>query len=194
MMVKLRDKNQAGLGFFGLFITQDGPPLDLVPLDDQRFTRDGQEKVIPSQYVPPELAKAFRAMQAAIQTEIGVGIFVESGYRSPAQQAITFLTYLNNHHFDAWSTARGVALPGYSQHGDPVHTALDLIDQDGIPTDAEPEKFAHTPAYAWLIEHAQEFGFIQSYPEGNADGIKYEPWHWRYVGLADASAAVDVAA
>ncbi|MBC7836964.1 D-alanyl-D-alanine carboxypeptidase family protein [Acetobacteraceae bacterium] len=38
-----------------------------------------------------------------------------------------------------------------------------------------------TNAYAWLNKNAYKYGFVLSYPQGNAYYI-YEPWHWRYVG------------
>ena len=34
------------------------------------------------------------------------------------------------------------------------------------------------------MKHAQDYGFILRYPEDKEEitKIKYEPWHWRYVG------------
>ena len=42
--------------------------------------------------------------------------------------------------------------------------------------------FQNRPAYAWLVEHAADFGFENSFPKDNVQGISFEPWHWRYVG------------
>ncbi|MNI54267.1 D-alanyl-D-alanine carboxypeptidase [compost metagenome] len=41
------------------------------------------------------------------------------------------------------------------------------------------------PEGKWLQAHAWEYGFILRYPEDKTDitGIRYEPWHFRYVGL-----------
>ena len=44
------------------------------------------------------------------------------------------------------------------------------------------ERFKNTKASKWLNEHAQEYGFELSFPENNAQGLGYEPWHWRYIG------------
>ena len=51
------------------------------------------------------------------------------------------------------------------------------------------EGFESTEQYAWLREHAHEYGFIQRYPANKADitGISYEPWHYRYVGVSAAT-------
>lgn len=72
-----------------------------------------------------------------------------------------------------------VAPPGHSEH----HTGLvvDLSDYQFPEYDDEPG-FETTPASAWLLEHAPDFGFHLSFPKGNPQGVGYEPWHWRYVG------------
>jgi D-alanyl-D-alanine carboxypeptidase len=33
------------------------------------------------------------------------------------------------------------------------------------------------------LQHATEFGFELSFPPGNAQGVTWEPWHWRWVGI-----------
>lgn len=170
------------LGFLGPFVSMDGPPANLVAIKGQAFTRDGKVEEITAKHLPGPVWKAFQKMQKAIKTEIGSNLMVESGYRSPAHQAIVFLTYLELFKFDIKYVASGVALPGYSQHGDPFNTALDVINQDGIPTDEYPEFFAETKEYAWLIKNADKYGFHLSYPKDNPYGVKYEPWHWQFKG------------
>jgi D-alanyl-D-alanine carboxypeptidase len=41
------------------------------------------------------------------------------------------------------------------------------------------------PEGKWLKENSWKYGFILRYPEDKTaiTGIKYEPWHFRYVGL-----------
>ena len=40
------------------------------------------------------------------------------------------------------------------------------------------------PTYSWLMEHAEDYGFVLRYPDKeNITGIMYEPWHFRYVGV-----------
>jgi LAS superfamily LD-carboxypeptidase LdcB len=78
---------------------------------------------------------------------------------------------------------RWVARPGYSEH----HTglAVDLGPEEAPDLDCETS-FEETPAFAWLNQNAGRFGFELSYPRGNARGINYEPWHWRFVGTPSA--------
>ncbi len=45
-------------------------------------------------------------------------------------------------------------------------------------------------AFRWLDSHAQDYGFILRYPKNkeSVTKIKYEPWHYRYVGVENAKA------
>ena len=65
------------------------------------------------------------------------------------------------------------AAPGYSEHHTGV--ALDLATPGCEPL---VEAFESTAAFAWLCEHAAEFGFQLSYPRDHPSRVDYEPWHW----------------
>lgn len=75
-----------------------------------------------------------------------------------------------------------VAPVGTSEH----HTGL-AIDvsyyQDGIGMNEKEMECSNV--HDWLLEHAYEYGFILRYPKGKEaiTGIRYEPWHYRYVGI-----------
>ncbi len=124
-----------------------------------------------------DAARAWTRMQAAAQTD-GVVLEAISGYRSHDYQLGIFER----------KRARGLAVddilqvnaaPGFSEH----HSGLAL----DIGTPNEPpaeESFEATPAFAWLSTHAGDHGFSMSYPRGNPHGIVYEPWHWRFNGVA----------
>lgn len=86
------------------------------------------------------------------------------------------------------------ALPGQSEHQ--LGTAVDLVTKiPGIGYEPEPE-MDRTPGFAWLRANAFRYGYAMSYPRGAGDvrspnprtGYVYEPWHWRYVGIAHATA------
>ena len=80
-------------------------------------------------------------------------------------------------------TARGIAYPGTSEHG--IGLAADIVSNDYQQL---TEKQADTPEVTWLLEHCSDYGFILRYPKDKEDitGIKYEPWHFRYVGVQAA--------
>ena len=124
-----------------------------------------------------ETALVAFARMAAVAQQAGVGLLIVSAYRDYAFQEALFLDAERRYgvgHGSTW-----VAPPGHSEH----HTgyALDLADADFPETDDEPS-FGATPAAAWLAAHAPSFGFELSFPEGNPQGVGYEPWHWRFVG------------
>lgn len=171
--------NPKELGFNGPFITLDDPK-NLVEIKNQTYTYNSKKFVIPTQYLPENVLTHLKKMQSAFKREKDRRLLVESGYRSPAQQVIVFLTYLEMNKFNIKYTAQRVALPGYSQHGDPINTAMDFKNQDGVPTDKDPQLFAETQEYEWLSSKAKQFGFYLSYPKDNEWGVMFEPWHWQF--------------
>jgi zinc D-Ala-D-Ala carboxypeptidase len=119
----------------------------------------------------PEAAAAWREMQAAAARD-GYQLIVQSAYRSVARQIALIQQKLNDG-FNINDILTSIAPPGYSEH----HTgrALDIASPLHPTLD---ESFASTAEYAWLIEHAPEFGYSLSYPQGNSSGYVFEPWHW----------------
>mgnify|MGYP003353772201 CR=1 FL=1 len=45
---------------------------------------------------------------------------------------------------------------------------------------------AEAVLHDWLKAHANRFHFELSFPQGNRQGVSYEPWHWRFEGSAEA--------
>jgi LAS superfamily LD-carboxypeptidase LdcB len=72
-----------------------------------------------------------------------------------------------------------VKRPGFSEHNSGL--AVDLYGSGD--TSLSPS-FANTKAYAWLMEHCADYGFILRFPKGkeSVTGVIYEAWHFRYVG------------
>lgn len=105
-----------------------------------------------------------------------------AGWRSLADQTELYdnaVATKGQAHADAY-----IALPGHSEH----HTglAVDLDTYDVVQGTAGG--FDGDGDYAWAVEHAWEYGFIQRYPPAKSavTGINYESWHFRYVGLPHA--------
>ena len=152
----------------------------IVAVPEQRFAKDGQETPIDKQYLPKPALAAYERMMAAMEKDIGKRLLVESGYRSPAYQLYLFVFYMSNHDYSITETNRHVALPGYSEHGNPSQQAIDFINQDGINGEYDPPAFEALPEYAWLQANAGKFGFTLSYPRNNPMNSAFEPWHWHY--------------
>lgn len=175
--------NPRELGFKGPFHSLEKPG-NLVLIASRTYKLDGKEKSTGSQYCPEASYNDYLKMMAQMRQDLEKELFIESGYRSPGQQAYLFFFYLvRNHRYCLYQTARWVALPGYSEHNAPVHNAVDLINAEGINGDTPgqtPETFEALPEYQWLIKHAHKYNFHLSYPRGNPWGISFEPWHWHW--------------
>jgi D-alanyl-D-alanine carboxypeptidase len=105
----------------------------------------------------------------------GVHLQVLSAYRSFETQAALKEGYKVT--YGAGTANAFSADQGYSEHQ--LGTTLDFT----MPQlHAGLVGFDKTPGFAWLKDHAHEFGFILSYPKGNGHFV-FEPWHWRYVGV-----------
>lgn len=160
-------------------------PKNVVQLPPVRYLYKGEKRVIWTQYVARNVFCAFQKMNLAMQKEIGRRLFIKSGYRSPAYQAVVFLRHWQLGGYSFIRTLRLVALPGYSEHGDPVFGAIDIMTQEGIPDDLDKysdmvKMLVQTLEYKWLSLRAHEFGFCLSYERKNKDKIVFEPWHWRF--------------
>lgn len=148
----------------------------LIRLDQSYIDTTGVKVDIPSQYLPEKVNQSYETMMAAMQQEIGRRLYVVSGNRSGAYQLYLFLFYLSNHNWSVRETARFVAFPGYSEHGDTSRQALDFVSAGNISE--QSGKFEELPEYRWLMERAACFGFALSYPPNSPTGITFEPWHW----------------
>ncbi|MEG1973074.1 MAG: M15 family metallopeptidase [Oscillospiraceae bacterium] len=81
-----------------------------------------------------------------------------------------------------------VAPPGTSEH----HTGL-ALDAASPPDTETSSDISETMYGKWLRENSYLYGFIVRYPKGGESitGIKYEPWHVRYVGKEHAKKIFD---
>lgn len=110
--------------------------------------------------------------------EDGHKLLVASAYRSFNTQSALKSSYTVTYGAGA---NRFSADQGYSEHQ--LGTAVDFTTEE---LGANFNAFAADPAYEWLQENAHNYGFVLSYPPNNAY-YKFEPWHWRYVGVSLAT-------
>ncbi len=128
------------------------------------------------------VAPYYTAMYDAAKKD-GITLTPYSGYRSYDRQKRNYnnLTekYMSQYNLsreDAAVKAATVILPpGTSEHN--LGLAMDICNTY--------DSFANQKEYAWLVEHAHEYGFILRYEAEKQPitGIVPEPWHWRYVGV-----------
>jgi len=127
---------------------------------------DGREHLL-----VPAAAAAWERLSAAARGD-GVELRIASAFRSVERQAEIVRKKLQSG-LSIAAVLSVCAPPGFSEH----HSgrAVDVDTPDCPPLAGA---FAQTAGFRWLSLHAREFGFTLSYPQGNAHGYEYEPWHW----------------
>jgi D-alanyl-D-alanine carboxypeptidase len=142
-------------------------PEDLVELGGDasyRVTR-------PALMLRKSAEEALEEMAAAARRE-GITLTVGSAYRSYNYQIEVYNRIVREMGTEA--ADRESARPGHSQH----QTGLAM---DFFPID---DAFAATPAGRWVREHAGDYGWSLSFPDGyeGITGYRWESWHYRYLG------------
>lgn len=157
-------------------------PADLVRVSGQRYTAGGEVRTIGDRYVPRPVFDAYGRLNDAFTAEHpDRALLIVSCYRSPAYQVAVFIDWLVRHYGgDVGQTIRHASPPRYSQHTIASKAAIDFKNVDGAPSSDDPGDFKDTLEYAWLRLRAGEFGFYESWLEGNEFGMRAEPWHWQY--------------
>lgn len=152
------------------FLSENFIPDPLVPINDELLARSGGNQMIHGS-VFPYLEK----MMAAAERD-GYSLRILSAYRSFGTQSSLKSNYKVT--YGAGTANKFSADQGYSEHQ--LGTTVDFTTAEN-PTTLSTT-FRDTDHYSWLIRHAHEYGFVLSYPEGNAF-FQFEPWHWRFVGV-----------
>lgn len=160
------------------------PPIVFPPpTADPLVTRVYNKKNPIGQYVPADLIVVGNqqlrkeAAESLALMQKQVSLTPASGYRSYDRQAQLYDDYVKQDGQDL--ADRYSARPGYSEH------------QSGLAMDFSPieDSFKFTTASAWLKQNAHSYGWVLRYPLNKEliTGYQYEPWHWRYIGVKDAS-------
>ncbi|MEO7596994.1 MAG: M15 family metallopeptidase, partial [Candidatus Paceibacterota bacterium] len=154
------------------FLNEHYVPLSLRTIDPDYLSPKATNKEISSD-VWPFLRDLFQ--NAA---DDGLSLQALSAYRSFGTQSALKASYTFT--YGAGTANRFSADQGYSEHQ--LGTTLDFTTaKTGVL-----EGFNITPEYKWLQDNAHKYGFVLSYPLGNTY-YKFEPWHWRFVGVALAT-------
>ena len=124
--------------------------------------------------------------------QAGNNLQIALGYRSYRRQNDLYNVHYSDYKGRGLSDEDAAArvremdiLPaGMSEHQ--TGLAVDFTVGTALP-DAS---FASTAEFAWLQQHAAEYGFILRYPAGKeaVTGMPYHPFHFRYVGVDEAAA------
>ncbi len=155
------------------FLSDNYVPMRLSMIDNKYLngqTKDLEFHALALPYLTRMLDRA---------NEDGIDIKIVSAYRSFGTQSVLKASY--NLIYGSGAN-KFSADQGYSEHQ--LGTTVDITTPGLSETLAI--KLETTPAYDWLEKNAYKYGFILSYPKGNAY-YQYEPWHWRFVGISLAT-------
>lgn len=141
---------------------------DLVIIDDQYLCGN------PNTLIHKDVYPYITAMVAAANAD-NVNLKILSPFRSYDRQSYLFQQQVAAENGDEAAAATVVARPGTSEHNTGLCADFNMVT----------ENFEDTPMFDWMVENAEDYGFILRYPTNKQDitGVIYEPWHWRFVGI-----------
>ena len=143
-------------------------PKDLMPVKNNNLWNVSRNDLS----LRPEAYAGLEALSRAALAD-GIKLMVSSTYRSYAYQERLFNRYVAA---DGEELAeRYSARPGTSQHQLGVAVDFGSITDD----------WGDTKMGRWVYEHAADYGWSLSFPQGYEDitGYMWECWHFRYIGV-----------
>lgn len=148
-------------------LTSNYIPKDLEVIDINYACKD--------KYLRHEAKINFENLSKRAKDE-GYNIIAVSTYRSYEYQEKLYNNYVLDKGF--YYADMASARAGHSEHQ--TGLAVDVADLS-----LDYDSFENTKEFTWMKNNAHKFGFIMRYPKANfhITGFKYEPWHYRYVGI-----------
>lgn len=173
-------------------------PHDLAPVPNEFVSNNGG-----SEQLRKSVLDAFIKLITEARKD-NVTLKIYSAYRSFDQQCATYSSKFNK--FKNKYTGEALqkyvdsisARPGRSEHQ--LGSTFDLVYPSIGKKLVYPDINNRCPQnkcaeYEWLLNNAHKFGFVMSFPRhpesvqdmNPVTGYIFEPWHWRFVGINDAS-------
>ena len=157
-------------------LSSDYEPNDLVNTTCKKSSDAGKPQLRQA------ASDAINAMFAAA-LEDGLTLYLKSAYRTYQTQKTMYYNRLDRLGRDDGL----VSYPGASEHQ--TGLAADILNYEWTKKDGMNKEFAKTKEAQWMEAYCAEFGFILRYMSDKEEitGIKFEPWHFRYVGKEAAA-------
>ena len=142
-------------------------PRDLIPVKGNELWNVRRDDLS----LRPEAYAALEDLSRAALND-GIKLLVSSTYRSYQYQEGLFNRYVKQDGLEL--AERYSARPGTSQHQLGVAVDFGSITDD----------WGDTKMGKWVYDHAADFGWSLSFPQGYEDvtGYMWECWHFRYIG------------
>ena len=169
----------------------------LVVVNDWRIALANYENIIPKTFeielsnidedrkFDSRAIKYLNKMIADMSDDGITNIWVQSAYRSVEEQEKLYNNSIKKYVEQGKSKEQAEKLtleyinkPGASDHNLGLAVDFNYVD----------ESFEELKGFEWLQKNAEDYGFILRYPKNKEEitKIKYEPWHWRFVGQEHA--------
>lgn len=174
-----------------------------VDSDDSLQRVANRNRLISETYVPADLRvvnvhssknvelreEAAASLETMFADAINENIYIKlvDGYRSYQEQKDLYNYYISRS--GQWFADSIDAYPGASEHQ--LGLCADLGNYYGH---CELQAcFAPYPVSVWLEENAYKYGWVERFTEEKTDvtGIRYSPWHYRYIGVEEATKVHD---
>ena len=148
-------------------VGSDYVPRDLIPVKGNELWNVSRNDLS----LRPEAYAALEDLSRAALND-GIKLLVSSTYRSYQYQEGLFNRYVKQDGLEL--AERYSARPGTSQHQLGVAVDFGSITDD----------WGDTRMGKWVYDHAADFGWSLSFPQGYEDvtGYMWECWHFRYIG------------
>lgn len=160
---------------------KNGKSVDALSLNSPEY--DSVDAVDRAAYQP--LKDMFNAAADA-----GVPLELVSAYRSISLQDRLFTRSVNSYINQGYTKQQAIEKANYARTftGTSEHNTglgFDILQKGSYYLTSQ---FENTAQFKWLMENAENYGFILRYQKDKIDitGIMYEPWHFRYVGVEHA--------
>jgi len=152
-----------------VLLSGDYEPDDLVTLTVRKVYTGMQMRKAASL----ALEEMFEAAEAD-----GCILYVKSAYRSYQTQKTMYSNRVSSMGYDDGLVQK----PGASDHQ--TGLGCDILNLEWTRKEKMNKDFAAAKEAQWMAENCWRFGFVIRYMEDKEEetGIKYEPWHLRYVG------------
>jgi len=159
-------------------------PFTYEPADLVNVSTSGIRVTRSDLYIRSIVVTHLSSLVSDIEAE-GINIAALSVYRSYGGQQATYNYWLSYNGGNVSTTDTICARAGHSQHQ--LGTTVDFTTSE--IGDGLGQHFGDTAAGIWLAENSWEYGFVLAYPSGyeSVTGYSYEPWHFRYIGVENAS-------
>ncbi|MEG0013502.1 MAG: M15 family metallopeptidase [Cellulosilyticaceae bacterium] len=163
------------------------------PLDKKYIPMGLMHEPIANTWIIEDVYYQFYSLNKELQKNGLSSLQIISGYRSYEYQRLLYnqsirrsLLFNRDAELAARQTEESITLQGCSEHQ--LGVAIDVTTSCLWHLEDPFGEFEQTFQLRWLLKNSINYGFILRYPrhKTHITGVKYKPYHFRYVGISHA--------